>query len=483
MTEKAAHTIRFFPLLPMILGILAVLSGLLFSLFVPPADVFGTMAIVLCAIAVLVRWPYGGLLGIVVASVLPHFSVVVGGWNARPEHYAVGLVVVAFLFRWVAGRKPQIVLSKIDYYLLGYMGWSYVSSALMSPDRGLTLRWALLNSLAVLPYFLIKLIGSEPRALRWLFRVFLGVGVAESAYSLISFAAHHAFGSSFGVGDDQYAASVGGIYGTLYEPNLLGAYAGCLAIMFLVLYFAGSGPSRWLRAGFFISFLAMLVSLSRAVLLGFAALLIILFLFGLGRKGVRPFKLIRLATMVAFSAVLVAPIAVRNLSERFQTLSLQRPEEDPDTLGRMVSYVVATQDISRHPVLGNGAASFQLLAGDYEAFLGSRPWVGNVLVRTLHDSGLIGFAALGVFLCGIGMRAKEALKLGGEVRELILALSAGCLIYAISFQATDGTMLAFFWVHMGILGAAVVCAESELSSGPRAENQVGLQANCLPRWT
>ncbi|HSZ20161.1 MAG TPA: O-antigen ligase family protein [Candidatus Acidoferrum sp.] len=462
MTEKAAHPASFFPLLLIFLGILAVLSGWLVSLFCSPAEVFGPMAIVFCAAAVMVRWPYGGLLGIVVASVLPHFSVVVGGWNVRPEHYAVVLVLLAFWFRWVAGEKPQNGLNKTDYYLLGYLGCSYVSSASLSPDRGLTLRWALLNSLAVLPYFLIKLIGSQQSVLRWLFRVFLGVGVAESAYSLISFAAHHALGSSFGVGDDQYAASVSGVYGTLYEPNFLGAYAGSLAIMFLVLYLVGSRHFHWLRAGFLISFLAMVVSLSRAALLGFAALLIIEFLCTLRKQGARPFRLIRLATVVVLFAALVVPIAVRNLSERFQTLSLQRPEEDPDTLGRMVSYVAAIQDILRHPVLGNGAASFQLLAGDYEAYLGARPWVGNVLVRILHDTGLIGFAALGVFLWRTARRAKEALQLGGEAREMILAMTAGGLIYAISFQATDGTMLAFFWVHMGILGAAVAGAESEL---------------------
>jgi O-antigen ligase len=483
MTERAEQHISFFQLFLMLLGVLAVLSGLLVSLFVPPAYVFGPMAVVLCVVSVLVRWPYGGLLGIVVASVLPHFNVVVGGWSARPEHYAVGLVLVAFLLRWVAGERPQIVLAKADYFLVGYVGWNYVSSALMSPNRGLTLRWALLNSLAVLPYLLIKLIGSEPRVLRWLFKVFLGVGIAESAYCLVSYAAHHTLGSSFGVGVDQYSANVDGIYGTLYEPNFLGAYAGCLAIMLLVRYLVGSGHSRWLGVGVLISFWAMVVSLSRAALLAFAGLLIIMFLFGLRSRVIRDFRLIPLATVVALSVVLVAPIAVRNLSERFQTLSLQRPEEDEDTLWRIVSHAVAIQDILQHPILGNGTASFQLLGLDYEAYLGARPSIGNVLVRIVHDTGLIGFVALAVFLGGIGLRAKKALKLGGEAREMVLALSAGGLIYAISFQATDGTLLAFFWVHMGTLGAAVACAESKLSRMPRAENVVGLQASRLPGRT
>ena len=36
-----------------------------------------------------------------------------------------------------------------------------------------------------------------------------------------------------------------------------------------------------------------------------------------------------------------------------------------------------------------------------------------------------------------------------------MALSAGLLLYAITFQATEATILAFTWVHLGLLAAAV----------------------------
>jgi hypothetical protein len=45
-----------------------------------------------------------------------------------------------------------------------------------------------------------------------------------------------------------------------------------------------------------------------------------------------------------------------------------------------------------------------------------------------------------------------------------MALSAGGVLYAITFQATEATMLAFTWVHLGLLATAVtVLQEKPLS--------------------
>src|SRR5215469_16110544 len=72
----------------------AILTGLLLSVFVPPAYVFGVMALIFGVVSVLVRWPYGALLAIVIASLMPHITIGLGSWNVRPEHYVIGLVSV-----------------------------------------------------------------------------------------------------------------------------------------------------------------------------------------------------------------------------------------------------------------------------------------------------------------------------------------------------------------------------------------------------
>jgi len=36
-----------------------------------------------------------------------------------------------------------------------------------------------------------------------------------------------------------------------------------------------------------------------------------------------------------------------------------------------------------------------------------------------------------------------------------MTLMLGALVYSLTFQATEGTLLAFSWVHLGLIGCAV----------------------------
>jgi uncharacterized membrane protein YidH (DUF202 family) len=44
---------------------------------------------------------------------------------------------------------------------------------------------------------------------------------------------------------------------------------------------------------------------------------------------------------------------------------------------------------------------------------------------------------------------------------MLAALFCGCVLYAITFQATEATMLAFTWIHIGLLAAAVAILQKE----------------------
>ena len=89
-----------------LLGISVVLGGLLLTQFSAPSYVFGPIALISACVATLAYWPRGGLLVILIASVMPRLSVGVGGWNARPEHFAVALVVVVFVIRTDQNPMP-----------------------------------------------------------------------------------------------------------------------------------------------------------------------------------------------------------------------------------------------------------------------------------------------------------------------------------------------------------------------------------------
>jgi O-antigen ligase len=427
----------------------AILAGLLLSVFVPPAYVFGVMALIFGVVSVLVRWPYGALLAMVIASLMPRITISLGGWNVRPEHYVVGLVSVVLCVRWLKGERSQIRWNGADKLLIAYVAWSYITSALMSPDPKMTLRWALLNNLVILPYWLVRYLVSDERTLRWMFRVFVLVGITESAYAVMSFVSQRLFGTSFGVEVGQYGA-FGGTYGTQVEANLLGSYAGCLAIIFLVLYFSSDRKPRWLFGGIVLATAALIVSLARAALISFGFVSIVLLFLGVRRGFVRARNLP------------IAESGGKNFAERFTNLS-EQGIEDETTMGRIMSLSAAIQDISQHPLFGTGAGSFALTLDDERvlSILGEfRPWIGNPVIRILHDTGVLGLVLFGLVAVSIAKQAKHAIAYGA-CRTEIIALLAGCLVYAIAFMSADGTILTFFWVHLGILASAVVLINND----------------------
>lgn len=416
--------------------------------------------VVLAGICFLVclRWPYGGLLALILTSAMSHFYIEVHGWKARPEHIVI-ILFVAMLFLRFAMGKFRVHLSRMDLFLVGYLVLNFISSWLESPQPSQTLRWALLNALAVLPYFFVRFLVSDKNRMDWTFKVLLGTGIAECVYALACFVSHQIFRTTFGVEVGQYAADVSGTYGTQWEPNFLGSCSGCLAIMLLVYYFLGNRKSRWPLGGFVIALSAMTVALARAAIVGFVAVLLVLTIVGLRKKVLEIGRLIRFAAASLVLVSTVTLIAGPNLSDRFRTILVEQPVEDPTTLGRLVAINVAIEDINRHPIIGNGTASLQLLADpNSEPILGERPWVSNAPVRILHDTGTVGLILLGLFFAGIIRQAIKASSQGGREARLVITLLAGGLLYAFSFQATDGTMLAFFWVHMGLLVSATQCA-------------------------
>src|SRR5262249_6980265 len=119
------------------------------------------------------RWPHGTVLVLVGMSAMPRFFVEVLGWKARPEHFAaiIASIAVGLLLYF---HRRSVRLDKLDYWILAYVAFNYASSLFGSPQPSSTLKWALQNNLAVLPYFLIRLTVQDLETLRKAFRILLG---------------------------------------------------------------------------------------------------------------------------------------------------------------------------------------------------------------------------------------------------------------------------------------------------------------------
>jgi oligosaccharide repeat unit polymerase len=452
------------------LDYVAAIAALLILLRVASEEDLSSLLWAFVALAIvalsLVRWPYGAVITLVGVSVLPRFYLEIFGWKMRPEH-AGALIVAGAVGVWLIWKKPKIKWEKLDYWVVAYLAINYVSSAFASPEPASTLRWALLNNFGVLPYFVIRLLVQDVETLRKVFRIFIGVGILEAAYGIICYLSHVAFATTFGMELGQYLVDVAAPYGSLYEPNLFGAYCACCAVMMLALYFLESRGRLFYMLSFLIASMAVFVSFSRASLLALVLVVVFVYWKGRQRQSQGRHSLIVFALTLGLVAVVAITAIGGVLQERLGNLFSQGLTEET-TLTRLVVLAESLQNIANHPLLGSGTASFQLFfdwATLIPEWAGTATWIGNFLVRVLHDTGIVGLAALVGFIVSLVVKTRQGLRVALVAHDMhdtipmLFALSAGALVYFICFQFTDGTTLAFCWVHLGFLASAAIIAK------------------------
>lgn len=415
------------------------------------------------AVMILARSPQAAIVALIVASAIPRISVQIGGLNARPEHVVSGLMILAVPFLWKKRTQP-VQWIKADYWAMAYLVFMLFSSAIMSIAPLQTTKWAVQQVLATLPYFWLRVLITDWERFRLAFKTFLIVGVVTLIYAVVSFYSYVFFGSSFGVEIEQYG-DIPATYGLQYEANILGAYGAAFAIVMLVLYLQ-KRERKFLFGYAFCGLAAVGVSLSRAALGAVVLLILATVLFAVRRKLLDRGIFFRIATATLATALILSPLLMHHFEERFSTVDVSDVTSDPNTLTRAVATVSALDEVTKHPIFGGGASSFQLafsweeLGPDWEG----TAWIGNTELRVLHDAGIVGLVAFAGFLVLLVRQALKLLRRKLNV-ELVALLLSG-LVYCITFQTTEGTLLSFPWVQLGLIG----CAVSLMTRGESAEH-------------
>jgi O-antigen ligase len=421
------------------------------------------------AIALLVlvsaRWPIGGLGVMVLATAVSNFYVEFQGWKARPDHVVSFFLLLVLAIRMLLGGFRPFPASKFDYLLGGYVLMNYVSSILMSPARLLSLRWALLTSLVTLPYFLIRLLCTNYSRLRSVFSTVIVVGVLASGYGISCFLLNRLFGTTLGVQIDKYGPGIPGTFGTLHDSNNFGIYSASCSVMCLSLYLFGAetGRRRYGMA-FLLTSLATVVSLARGVLLALVVAVVFLGWLAVKRRVLSGRKLLRLGLLACAGVTLAVLAAGSHVVTR---LGIVDPSNlsDGSLVGRIVEDLAALRNIRQHPLLGNGTGSFHLLfdVGEYPDLFGSLAGqsydyidVENVTLRVLHDTGITGFLLMLALFLTLARRVRRIIAAPPkEGFPVVVGLAAAILLEAVAFQFSDDTLMAFGWVHLGLLVSAL----------------------------
>ncbi|HEY2363950.1 MAG TPA: O-antigen ligase family protein [Candidatus Angelobacter sp.] len=404
----------------------------------------------------------GAIIALIIASSAPRLFVEIGGLKARPEHFVCGALCISIFFLWKKRSQP-VRWIWADYLLIAYAVMNLFSSLFQSIEPRQTIKWALQQVLIILTYFFLRVLIQDRKDLRKAFMALLVVGAVAVAYGIICFYSNLLFGTEFGMTIAQYG-DLSAPYGLQYEANLLGSTSGALSVMMLVMYLY-ERRQRFL-VGFALAFAGMAISLSRGALGATLIGLGVVAILGLRKGLLRRHVVLNVGKATLCALMVVLPAVLPQYSQRFNAMDIGEPAVDPNTLTRIVQVSSAFEEVLKHPMLGGGTSSFQL-AFDWQA-LGEewedQGWIGNTEMRVLHDTGIVGLVIFIGFLVSLFRRSKRVLKL--EPNPMLVALLASALVYCISFQATEGTLLAFPWVHLGLIGCAIsVLFVSEAGAG------------------
>jgi O-antigen ligase len=403
---------------------------------------------------------------LIAATAMGRFFLEISGLKVYLEYLAVGALALVVPF-WLKRSSLRPTWIVADFLLLVYLGCNLLSSTLASTDPTQTLRWAMQQFIVVAPYFLLRLVAVDRAAFRKLFNVLLAVGTLEAAYTVACFFSSILFDTKVGMEQEQYGA-IAAPYGTQREPNIVGSYTAACLIMLLVIYFVK--PSKKMLAAIAITAAAVMVSLSRAAVAAALIALIVTFIYGMRSEQVRKRTVLKAGLAVLGAWLAVAPAIVSIYQERLKTVSAADVAEDDTIGGRLLINALALQDILENPFLGTGTASFQLTEGAQQfADDAGAMWIGNTELRIMHDTGSLGLAVFISFLFFLLMGSVTALKRQAHPELLALLLSG--IVYSIAFQATEGTLMAFAWVHFGMIGCALALFRRSLTmNAPEKKN-------------
>jgi O-Antigen ligase len=410
------------------------------------------------------------LAALIVGSALPRVFFEMGSMKARPEHLVAGMLCVAAIFIYKRRHEHSVWIFG-DILLLIYVALNIFSSVFRSVEPAQTFKWSLQQLLVIAGYFLVRLLAGSVERFQLGVNIMLVVGMIEGLYAAICFYSNLLFKTEFGLDPGQYD-NAPAVYGTQFEANLLGSYCAACLVMMIVMYFHKT--ERKYLWGIGLTYLGFLVSFSRAAMLAAVVALVVLAAYARLSRAATRATLFRVAVVLVLVTVVVGVTLVPLYAQRFSTLDTSDPAADDNTRVRLLTLGVALEHILENPVFGSGTSSFQVMfdfkeIGYFEEQ--SSGWISNTEMRVLHDTGVLGLAALLWFVLYLMVRGIKVARRTRSPELVGLLLSS--VVYLVSFQATDGTLLAFCWVHLGMIAVAIaVYAEADAEAKIAAVAQV-----------
>ena len=468
------------------------------------------------------------IIGVLMLAALANgYIVPLAGRRARPEHIAGPIVFVLFVIYQLVRRERPVRIDGFAMLAAGWVAVNGVSSWLYAPQPLESLvhvvRMAILMAIFVT-------VANLPlrRATEWLGAMlwWLALGVTGLGYGLLSWLlAQYADVWLPGAFINPTLAGIS-IQGMQMERNLFGILAGTMLLVVVYAFVAQRriqkaviAPTAWLAGSVALAGIVTTLSLTRSAWLAVVAaspLAYVVFDRRRLRLADRPLLHcavglpVLMASLLALMQLLPAPPAaddsspagrkrpVVNLATGDATRSLGQTGNDVLGASRAVNERLSTfadlgsdmttstriQDAKwalaswmESPLLGHGTGAFGQIHG---IRVGTEAWISNLILHTMVDTGLVGLAIQISLFALVAWRSWRLaqLTLDAGLAIGLKALTLALVGMLLAYQLTDGTWLAVFWIHLGLMVNGIYCIEDEPAR--RTAGDIDVSANPEP---
>ena len=390
----------------------------------------------------------GTLALLIATTVTDRFTFPAGSFNLRAEEVAAGFAVVVLVASRLRDRPVRLQPPNFaETALLAWFAIALVSSLAVAPNRFDSLKVLGLLMISTVAVFVPRrLLAADPRKLDEATRWLLLAVAAESVYALSVFFVH-VLGPTLSMSENRGQLAV---YGTLWEPNVLGALcaAGTIAWTFLGrLYYS----RQWIGIALCAS--ASIVTFTRAAWIAIAVVLAVTLVTSLRRRvDLRAIPIAALATVIVAGAVLAAE-RLANYYPKDPFVPLHGTTniggnvgDRIDIIGRIYQVAPVLHDLRANPFVGDGIASF----GQHYVAAGVPEHIANLELSLLNDTGVLGVLAFAAFALAVFVSAWRESQ-----DPMVLGLAATVLVIATTNQATETLELMITWLLVGLLTTAV----------------------------
>ncbi|MGQ0669031.1 MAG: O-antigen ligase family protein [Actinomycetota bacterium] len=409
----------------------------------------------------------------------PVAGFTVGGLTVRPEQ----VIILPFLVRAYLLTRSQLRnrWGVPEWILLGFVLLQPVTTILNSPDLSGSLPAAGLLAFGALAYYAVFASVCSRSRLVLATRVFLGMVLLNAVYGLIAEASHLVMNTSFGVSTQSEFGA--GVYGLSFEHDVFASTCAAGAIVFYALWRERTAviSTRLAALAFWLCAIGMLLGLARGAWIGFGIAFLLMFLLpsrrargsgGMERVGV----VLLLVTVIGLVGGYVFTLT-QGRDPQVTGIAAKIGELVNTTSGtgraRLSELRTALSDLPDSPLIGLGTSTY-----DQRHPLKHRTnYIGNMWLRALYDSGIIGLLLLAVFLAAVIWPTAGLLRARGETAAVARALTFGWIVLAVAYAATDDTLFMWPWIFLGLVRAGRMLAAWEdrrQRREPRATTAAGV---------